>query len=296
VRGVAAWSGGTLKKDYRTTLALANPWGTTPADTGTALRFRWAGREYDQETGLYYLRARYYDPQLGRFLSEDPAGIAGGLDLYTFVGDDPVNRTDPSGLGGECAYNEKPVTIDLPEGGRTTICLPIPGAGITVGEIQVQGNHGPPETLWGPGVPPMPVPPMLSGDPTASKGQNRQLNQPGQRKGPTNSCGARATAAANGINVDKDEVLGMVFGGPIFGVIAATAGVGAVALVGTIAGVPGLVVAIPVLASGFIGAGTEGYFYGAIAGAVLGPQAWVQGDRIASYLGELTYCMLGGNQ
>jgi len=46
VRGVAAWTGGTLKKDYRTTLAAANPWGTTLADTGAVLRFRWAGREY----------------------------------------------------------------------------------------------------------------------------------------------------------------------------------------------------------------------------------------------------------
>jgi RHS repeat-associated protein len=102
VRGVAAWTGGTLKKDYRTTLALSNPWGTTPADTGAVLRFRWAGREYDQETGLYYLRARYYDPQLGKFLSEDPIGVEGGINLYRYVGGDPVNRTDPSGEAMVC--------------------------------------------------------------------------------------------------------------------------------------------------------------------------------------------------
>jgi RHS repeat-associated protein len=57
-----------------------------------------AGREYDQETKLYYMRARYYDPQLGRFLSEDPAGIAAGLNLYTYAGNDPINQRDPSGL------------------------------------------------------------------------------------------------------------------------------------------------------------------------------------------------------
>jgi len=123
VRGVAAWSGGAPKKDYRATLALANPWGTTPADTGTVLRFRWAGREYDQETGLYYLRARYYDPQLGRFLSEDPAGVSGGLNFYQYVVSDPVNRTDPSGLGAECGPFEKPLVIDLPSGGTTVICV-----------------------------------------------------------------------------------------------------------------------------------------------------------------------------
>ncbi len=52
VRGVAAWTGGTLKKDYRTALSSANPLGTTPADTGVVLRFRWAVREYDQESGI----------------------------------------------------------------------------------------------------------------------------------------------------------------------------------------------------------------------------------------------------
>jgi RHS repeat-associated protein len=62
------------------------------------LRYRWAGREYDQETELHYLRARYYDPQLGRFLSEDPIGIAGGVNLYEYAGDDPVNASDASGL------------------------------------------------------------------------------------------------------------------------------------------------------------------------------------------------------
>jgi RHS repeat-associated protein len=48
-------------------------------------------------TGLLYYRARFYDPQLGRFISEDPAGFAGGLNLYAYVGDDPVDDTDPQG-------------------------------------------------------------------------------------------------------------------------------------------------------------------------------------------------------
>ena len=74
-------------------------WGAT--DT-SVVRFRLAGAEYDQETGLYYMRARYYDPQLGRFLSEDPIGIEGGLNLYAYVGDDPVNGSDPTGLRQVC--------------------------------------------------------------------------------------------------------------------------------------------------------------------------------------------------
>src|SRR5207247_3131538 len=73
-------------------------WGETQADTGIVVRPRMAGREYDQETGLYYNRARYYDPKVGRVLSEDPAGTGAGLNLYTYAGNDPVNGLDPSGL------------------------------------------------------------------------------------------------------------------------------------------------------------------------------------------------------
>jgi RHS repeat-associated protein len=57
------------------------------------------GREEDRATGLIYMRNRYYSPRLERFLNEDPIGISGGLNTYAFVGGDPVNSADPSGLG-----------------------------------------------------------------------------------------------------------------------------------------------------------------------------------------------------
>jgi|GEM_PF-1737301 len=61
--------------------------------------FTFTGREHDAETGLYYLRARYYDPQTGRFVSEDPIGFAGGdPNLYAYAFNDPVSLADPSGL------------------------------------------------------------------------------------------------------------------------------------------------------------------------------------------------------
>jgi hypothetical protein len=50
--------------------------------------------------GLYYHRARYYDPRLGRVISEDPIGFAGGVDFYGYVGNDPVGSRDPLGLVG----------------------------------------------------------------------------------------------------------------------------------------------------------------------------------------------------
>ena len=97
LRGLASPTpGAPLRKQY--IASALGPWGETAADTGTVVPFRLAGAEYDQETKLYYMRARYYDPQLGRFLSEDPVGIAGGLNLYAYAGNDPVNQRDPSGL------------------------------------------------------------------------------------------------------------------------------------------------------------------------------------------------------
>jgi RHS repeat-associated protein len=62
-------------------------------------RFGYTGREADSETGLDYYRARYYDASNGRFISEDPIGFAAGDgNLSRYVGNSPVNRTDPSGL------------------------------------------------------------------------------------------------------------------------------------------------------------------------------------------------------
>lgn len=67
--------------------------GTAPF----AVRYRWAGRELDAETGLYYLRARYYDVSAERFIEEDPVGFAGGLNLYAYSEGDPTGGRDPQG-------------------------------------------------------------------------------------------------------------------------------------------------------------------------------------------------------
>jgi RHS repeat-associated protein len=73
--------------------------GQVVKQTGSAQSsYLFHGREFDQESGLYYFRARYYDPGLGRFLNEDPLAFAGGANFYTFVRNDPVNLLDPFGL------------------------------------------------------------------------------------------------------------------------------------------------------------------------------------------------------
>ncbi|KPK90727.1 MAG: hypothetical protein AMJ94_08615 [Deltaproteobacteria bacterium SM23_61] len=61
--------------------------------------FTYTAREYDEETALYYYRARYYDPRTGKFLTKDPIGFAGGdVNVYRYVTNNPVNRIDPLGL------------------------------------------------------------------------------------------------------------------------------------------------------------------------------------------------------
>ena len=61
--------------------------------------FRYTGREFDQATELYHYRARQYDPETGKFLQEDPIGFAAGdLNIYRYVGNNPISYTDPSGL------------------------------------------------------------------------------------------------------------------------------------------------------------------------------------------------------
>jgi RHS repeat-associated protein len=60
--------------------------------------YQYTGRELDFETGLYYYRARYYNPSNGTFISEDPTGFSGGLNLYEYSSNSPEVFSDPLGL------------------------------------------------------------------------------------------------------------------------------------------------------------------------------------------------------
>ncbi len=58
---------------------------------------RFPGQYYDAETGLHYNYFRYYNPQTGRYITPDPIGLEGGVNLFAYVGNDPLNWADPSG-------------------------------------------------------------------------------------------------------------------------------------------------------------------------------------------------------
>nr|WP_255586538.1 RHS repeat-associated core domain-containing protein [Hephaestia mangrovi] len=72
--------------------------------SGNSGRFQYTGQAWLPEVGLYYYKARMYSPSLGRFMQTDPIGYADGLNWYNYVGGDPVNFVDPTGML-TCGYS-----------------------------------------------------------------------------------------------------------------------------------------------------------------------------------------------
>ena len=103
-----------------------DPWGVPTYTGDLSSRVMWKGLMWEggpatgDVVGLYYVRGRWYDPQAGRFVQEDPMGVDGGINVYTFAGDDPINGSDPSGMDPEieCTFIPHATYVDgEPDGG-----------------------------------------------------------------------------------------------------------------------------------------------------------------------------------
>ncbi len=72
--------------------------GNTPALGSVSVNLRFPGQYYDAETNLHYNHFRYYDPELGRYITSDPIGLSGGMNTYVYVGNNSINFIDSIGL------------------------------------------------------------------------------------------------------------------------------------------------------------------------------------------------------
>jgi len=137
----------------------------------TSGSFRYTGQRIDAETGgLYYYRARMYSPSLGRFLQVDPSNGSGSGNRYAYVGNDPINVIDPSGLVAEPGSGSPYGTLD--NGGQNSSLfntsyafMSAPSA--VTGVASVAGGGG----VFGPAVA-LAVPLALSGDTCATCNQD----------------------------------------------------------------------------------------------------------------------------
>lgn len=114
-----------------TTSASYDSFGNRSGNLAT--RYQFTGREHDSFAGLQFSRARFYDPKLGRFTSEDPFGFYGGqINLYGYVGNNPFAWKDPHGLD----------IVGVAGGASIWGGLPGPSAGGTAGELVGYGSDG----------------------------------------------------------------------------------------------------------------------------------------------------------
>jgi len=108
--------------------------------------YMFTGRRFDIEIGLYYNRARYYNPYTGRFLQTDPIGYQAGMNLYKYCGHNSLNYTDPSGLDPvteEEFENLKLIAGSLAELARSGYISDVEGLAGTVDAIIVYSGSEP---------------------------------------------------------------------------------------------------------------------------------------------------------
>ncbi len=156
-----------LSDDNGQLLWYAQPddWGAVQAAHGSVTQpIRFQGQYHDAESGLFYNRHRYYDPGMGRYVSQDPIGLAGGISFYSYVDGDPLGFADPLGLQA---------VVPTPWGP-----MPLPPIIPPSGGSQGRGDDGSMGGLTFPGNTASNGGPMSRPDPVEARGQNDPYKLP----------------------------------------------------------------------------------------------------------------------
>jgi RHS repeat-associated protein len=119
-----------------------DPWGNVlnefnPNNIDQPIRMQ--GQQIDRESGLFYNRHRYYDPQMGRYITQDPIGLAGGVNNYCYP-NNPMQMVDPLGLEGETGLGAMNGRVDAAQAGGTGVRLG--GAKVQLAGAEIKASAG----------------------------------------------------------------------------------------------------------------------------------------------------------
>lgn len=191
---------------------------TTASGTPSDNSFQFTGRENDG-TGLMYYRARYYSPELSRFISQDPIGFNGGINFYAYVEGDPISGIDPLGLF--CLSNGQMGAISGALGGAVSgglgmasMGLPAALAGAFVGAT-VGGYVG-----WATAANPSASVGWNVGMATASGGVSSPNAPVAGAMGAAVGWAAASSMASSGVSPNVSGVAGAAVGGAAGGFVA----------------------------------------------------------------------------